>query len=211
MTADEPRYLADEDLLDRVRETGEPAVRVSEVSSVTVVMGRASDPAVELNLAACEADGVPVLRRRGGGCSVVLDPGNLIVSVVLPLPGLTGIRPAFNALTQWLIDGLDRIGVPGVEHDGISDLVRHERKVSGSCVYRAKGLFYYSATLLVDPDLAAVSRYLAHPPREPEYRRGRPHDLFMGRLSLPDGGGPAEFGQALRGVLTVDSLPAINP
>ena len=29
-------------------------------------------------------DGVPVLRRRGGGCAVLLDPGNLVVAAALP-------------------------------------------------------------------------------------------------------------------------------
>jgi lipoate-protein ligase A len=51
----------------------------------------------------------------------------------------------------------------------------------------------YSATLLVDPDLDLVERYLAHPPREPEYRRGRPHRDFMGRLGGLDTTPPGEI------------------
>ena len=32
------------------------------------------------------------------------------------------------------------------------------------------------------PDLRLIDRYLNHPPREPDYRRGRTHAAFMGGL-----------------------------
>ena len=57
-----------------------------------------------------------------------------------------------------------------------------ERKIGGSCIWRTRGLLYYSTTLLVDPDLDLCERYLPHPPREPAYRAGRPHRAFMGSL-----------------------------
>lgn len=112
----------------------------------------------------------------------MIDPGNVIVSVTEALEGLSGFRAAFRRRTEWLIEGLTHAGVPGVRWDGISDLVLEDRKVSGSCVFRSLGLVFYTATLLVEPDLDLVDRYLAHPPREPEYRRGRSHRAFMGRL-----------------------------
>ncbi len=115
---------------------------------------------------------------------MVLDPGNLIVSVTLPLPGLTGISRAYDDLTRWMIDGLELAGVKDVERAGTSDLSLEGKKVGGSCIYRAPGLLFYSTTLLVDPNLKLVERYLRHPPREPEYRRGRSHREFM--LSLTE-------------------------
>ena len=70
---------------------------------------------------------------------------------------------------------------------GVSDLVigaagARDRKIGGACIYRTRGLLYYSTTLLVGPDLDLVERYLPHPPREPEYREGRGHREFMGSL-----------------------------
>ncbi len=188
-------YEHDDELIAATRD-GRQGIRVRRPRSVSVVLGRGSRIAVELDLAAVVADRVPVQRRRGGGCAVVLDPGNLIVSVGWPLPGLSGIKSSFARLSAWLIAALAAIGIPGVEQMGVSDLVLGRRKIGGSCIYRARDLLYYSATLLIDPDPQLAERYLKHPPREPEYRRGRSHRDFMGSL--------AEFGDlpAIRASLT---------
>ena len=90
---------------------------------------------------------------------------------------------------------LAEMGIAGVEHRGISDLAFGDRKVGGTYLYRAKGLVYFSASLLVAHDLEGVERYLRHPPREPDWRRGRPHRDFMspGLGALQGGAGAAEF------------------
>lgn len=169
----------DEEIISRARRDQISRARVYEWTDVAVVIGRGGRQEQELNTAAIAADGIPLYQRPGGGCSVVLDPGNLIISIALPLPGLGGIKSTFAALSQWVIEVLTRCGVPGVTRQGISDLVLEDRKIGGSCIYRTRGLLYYSTTLLVDHDPALVGRYLKHPPREPDYRRGRSHDKFM--------------------------------
>jgi len=179
-----PPYTYDDDLIETTRSDRKTRVRAYRLNDTAVVIGSGSKPSLEVNLEACEADGVPVLRRRGGGCSVVLDPGNVIVSVAA-----TGIpfghhRRHFDELTAWLIGGLARIGVTGVNQAGICDLAIGDNKVAGACLHRSRDLLFYTASLLVGPDLARVSRYLRHPPREPDYRRGRPHDEFMGSLAI---------------------------
>jgi len=113
---------------------------------------------------------------------VVLDTGNVIVSCVLPLSGLGGTSRAFNTLSTWLIDALKHVGIPNIRQEGISDLALGNRKIGGACIYRTKGLLYYSTTLLFQPDLDLVERYLKYPPREPRYRTGRSHSAFMGSL-----------------------------
>jgi len=198
-------YPYDDDLIEATRRDGRSRVRVYTLADPIVVLGRGSDPDVELNVDAVRADGVPVYKRRGGGCSVVIDPGNVIVSASEALEGLAGFREAFRRRTEWLIEGLAASGVPGVRWDGISDLVLDDRKISGSCVYRSPGLVFYTATLLVEPNLDLVERYLAHPPREPEYRRGRDHRSFMGRIAI-DGLTVEELRRRL-----VDALTTTEP
>ena len=176
-------YTYDDDLIEAVRRDRRTRVRVYRLTETVVVLGSGSQADLELYLDACEADDVPILRRRGGGCAVVLDPGNVIVSVVA-----TGIpfgrhRQHFGALTEWLIGGLERIGMPGVSQAGVCDLALGGKKVGGACLRRSRDLLYYTASLLIDPDLKNVARYLKHPPREPEYRRGRSHGDFMGSLA----------------------------
>jgi lipoate-protein ligase A len=174
-------YHRDDALLSR---TGDgPRAEVYRCQEVAVVLGRGSRAEIETDLAAVAADRVPLLRRRGGGCAVVLDPGNLVVSVALAWPGLGAVRAAYDAITAWLIEGLAAAGVAGVERRGSSDLALGERKIGGACMHRSRDLVYYSTTLLHSPDLDRIERYLPHPPREPDYRRGRAHRAFLGALA----------------------------
>jgi lipoate-protein ligase A len=184
-------YSLDDEMINRTREDQTPRVRVYEPPGVSVVIGRGGKQELELDRDNIAADGVILYKRPGGGCSVVLDPGNLIISIALPLGGIGGIKTAFAAISDWLITALTVCDVPGVTQRGISDLAIGDRKIGGSCIYRTRGLVYYSTTLLVDPDLDLVERYLIHPPREPDYRAGRSHRKFMGSLKslgLPPGG-----------------------
>ncbi len=207
------RYSLDDALIADTRAAGEPRVAAYVYPGTAVVLGRGGKPEVELNLDAVRAGGVPVLRRDGGGCAVVLDPGNVIASVALPLPGLGGFKKAFAAISDALITALAEIGVPGVRQRGISDLAQGDRKVGGSCIYRARGLLYYSTTLLASPDIALAQRYLSHPPREPGYRRGRAHGDFMGRLRRESGVAlsPEELAAELHAHLRPDAIRVSVP
>ena len=176
-------YDYDEDLLARACQSTTPLVKVYRWQGTAVVIGRGGHQDLELHADAIARDGLPLYKRPGGGCAVVLDPGNLIVSVGWPLPGLGGIKSAFARISDWLIASLAECGVPEVRRRGVSDLAVGEKKIGGSCIWRTRDLLYYSTTLLVDPDLDLVERYLRHPPREPDYRQGRPHRDFMGSLA----------------------------
>ncbi|MCA9521560.1 MAG: hypothetical protein KC609_11330 [Myxococcales bacterium] len=200
-------YPYDEAQIAETRETARPTLRIYRFPETAIVLGRASKPEVELSLTECAADHaaarVALYRRRGGGCSVVLDPGNLVVSVGLPVPGLAATRETFDRITAWLVEALRGCGIDRVESDGVSDLVCGDRKFGGSCLYRTHNLLFYSLSLLVEPRLELIERYLRHPPREPEYRRGRPHREFVLALGEQLGEGAlerleGELGAALR-------------
>jgi lipoate-protein ligase A len=200
-------YDFDRELIEATRADRRPRFRVYPFEEVVVVLGRGSAPEVELNTGILRAHEVPVLRRPGGGCAVVLDPGNVIVSVVLPTEDFRDNKRWFDALTRWLIEGLRRIGIDGVYHDGVSDLVLDDRKIAGSCIHRRKDSLYYSAALLVQPDIEQVGHYLRHPPREPDYRRGRSHADFMASLGeFPVAVDVRTFARALEGALRLEDL-----
>ena len=198
-------YEPEESLLRAFRAEGRPRLQLHRPDVTAVVLGRGSRPDTELHLDACVQDSLPLLRRRGGGCAVVLDPGTLIVAVALPAPGLR-LERYFASLSQWLVDGLERAGVPGVTRQDVSDLCLGDRKIAGACMVRSKGLLYYSVSLLVDPDISLMTRYLKHPPREPAYRRGRPHAEFVTTLGRHAHITPEELARRLQHVLTVPSL-----
>lgn len=177
-------YPFDDELLESVTATQRPHTRLYTVDQTIVVLGRGSKVELELNADTCVADAVPIYRRRGGGCSVVIDVGNIIVSYATPMTGIGDNSRYLQVLSDWMITGLAQIGFSNVHRDGICDLVYNDKKISGACLYRTRDLLYYSATLLITPDLPKLSRYLRHPPREPSYRNGRNHDSFVGALGL---------------------------
>ena len=172
-------YACDRDLLAKVKETREPGFSVYPFAFPAVVAGRGSDLEKEIRVSLCRDDNIPVFRRKGGGCAVFLDTGTLIVSMALPAEGFAGIQVLFNFCNNLVIKGCASMGLTGICQDGVSDLVLKNRKVGGSSFYRSKGLAYYTASLLLSTDLDAMDRYLKHPPREPAYRKNRPHKDFV--------------------------------
>lgn len=185
-------YTADRALIAAFEATGHAQIEVVRPERTLVVLGRGSRPEVELDLEACREDGVPIVRRMGGGAAVVLDPGGLTIAVVLPVPGFKDSLRWFRTISEPLIQALEALGAPGVTIEGVSDLALGDRKMAGACLYRSRGLLYYSAFLLVEPAAELMERYLRHPPREPAYRRGRPHRDFVGALALALGPGRLE-------------------
>lgn len=202
-------YALDTDLMAAVRRSQQSHLRIYIPHVTAVVLGWGSKPGVELHLDACIQDRIPVLRRRGGGCAVVIDPGNVILSAALPQGGISGSRKYFSRFSDWIIEGLRKVGLSEVRPDGISDLVIGDRKIAGASLYRSADVLYYSASLLVDPDINLIERYLKHPPREPEYRRGRPHrDFICGLKSLVSSWDAQMLAQELRGALGIGDLLA---
>jgi lipoate---protein ligase len=171
----------DEDLLAHVEAGAPHGLRTWEPASVSVVLGRGNSREREVRERACEEDAVPVLRRLGGGGAVVLAPGCLVVSVAKV------VEREFDA--SYLLKAAALLGscleaVTGLAPvlRGTGDLCLGDRKVLGSSLYRRRRLLFYQASLLVCADLSLFDRYLKHPSREPEYRRGRSHGDFVMNL-----------------------------
>src|SRR5947209_8847007 len=74
----------DEALLDAAESgSGGEVLRFWESPEYFVVVGYANKVATEVNVAACEARGIPILRRCSGGGTVVQGPGCLNYALVL--------------------------------------------------------------------------------------------------------------------------------
>jgi lipoate-protein ligase A len=176
----------DEALLLAAEESGAGEVlRLWELPALAVVVGSGGSVEIDVNVAACAADGVPVLRRASGGGTVLLGPRCLCYSLVLSCeaePGLSDIR----ASNRYVLGRVGRAlcGVmPDAGVEGTSDLATRGRKFSGNAQQRKRRHFLHHGTLLCGFDLALVGRYLNAPERQPEYRRDRTHDEFV--MNLP--------------------------
>jgi len=176
----------------------------------TVVLGSSSHAAREVDLDACRAGGIDVLRRPSGGLTVVLGPGCVMWTVVAAWRGPPAIEAIHAALLQPLVDALSAAG-RAVVRRGSSDLAVESgglfRKFSGNALRVRRGAVLYHGTLLDDFDLTLVSRVLRHPPREPDYRAGRSHGDFLTNLGL----GRGAIEAAMRRAFAVDEVRSAWP
>ncbi len=180
---DEALLLAAED------GTGGEVLRLWEQPHYAVVVGAGGSVEIDVDRAACAADGVPVVRRASGGGTVVIGPGCLCASVVLRTdrPGLDTI-PGATAFVMGKLRAAVRTVAPGVEIAGTGDLAVAGRKVCGSAQQRKRAHVLHHASLLCGLDPARVARYLRPPEREPAYRAGRDHAAFLTTLPIDPAG-----------------------
>lgn len=186
----EEQLALDEALLEEAHEgrLAAPVVRTWVAGEPTVVVGSSSRIDDEVDRAACRQLGCRILRRPSGGLTVVLGPGCLMWSVVVPLAGpAPAIERIHAAVLDPLAAALSATGRPVVRR-GSSDLALvtadGDRKVSGNALRVRRGGVLYHGTLLDAFDLELVGRMLRHPPREPAYRGGRSHGSFLANLAL---------------------------
>lgn len=156
--------------------------RIYEPQEPSIVLGAGRKAEADVFVERAQADGVPILRRRGGGGTVVLSPGQLVLALVREVASPFHNREYFRAINNWFRLAVERFGMAGIEDRGISDLAIRELKILGTSLYRGRRLLFYQASLLLDSDLELFDRYLRFPSRVPDYRRGRGHSEFCTTL-----------------------------
>lgn len=206
----------DEALLDCFEEHGgEGVLRFWEPENYFVVVGYGNHVATEVNVAACEAGGIPILRRCSGGGTVLQGPGCLNYSLVLkieengPLASITAANRFIMERNREAVESEGRRKKEEgriqkaearsqrpearVEVRGHTDLTldtRHSTldtllKFSGNAQRRRKHFLLFHGTFLLRFDLALIDRFLRMPSKEPDYRLGRSHKDFLTNLDLP--------------------------
>jgi lipoate---protein ligase len=171
-----------EDLLESYEKTGVPAWRLYEPREVSVVLGAGRRGKGDTVDAALADAGVPLLSRKGGGGTVVLSPGMVVLAVVTQVDSPYRNREYALEINGWIREALASLGVHGIEDRGISDLALGDVKIVGTSVFRRRLILFYQASILVSNDLALFARYLAYPSTVPDYRAGRSHDAFCTSL-----------------------------
>lgn len=178
----------DEALLEaaEIGETADEVLRLWELPTPAVIIGRSSKIAEEVDLPLAESLQIPVLRRASGGAAIVAGPGCLLYSVVLRYAGREHLR-LLDEVHRHVLGILCTALAPlvnGIEHRGTSDLALHNRKFSGNSLRCKRDHLLYHGTFLYNYDLALIPRLLKTPPRQPEYRENRPHTDFITNLPI---------------------------
>jgi lipoate-protein ligase A len=173
----------DEDLLEQVRSGTSWTYRSWEPDQILVVLGRGNQTNLEVYEDRCQADHVPIIRRRGGGGAVVLSPGVLVISLVKQVKQHFSFKEYFQQINALIIISLQTLEIWNLSQQGHSDICIRDRKILGASMYRSKDLLFYSASLMVSNSLDLIDWYLKYPSKEPEYRRGRSHQDFLTTIS----------------------------
>lgn len=155
-------------------------------TEAVVVLGRSNKRATEANRERCEADGVAILKRLGGGGTVILHEQCLVVSCGIWVKDYYKNDLYFRKLNQAVID-VFQTQLPGSDFKqrGYSDIVLGDKKLVGTSLFRSRNYLLYQASILVDTRVDLMEAYLRHPSHEPEYRKSRSHrDFVMGLSEL---------------------------
>jgi lipoate-protein ligase A len=171
----------DEALLMDAEAGGPALLRVWSWPYWAVVLGAGGKLADDVDEEACRADGVPLARRSSGGGTVVLGPGCLLFSMVLPYewhPALRDVNASYRHILGEMAAALADLA-PDISQAGTSDLASAGRKFSGNSQQRKRTHCLHHGTLLYAFELGGIARYLKQPARRPAYRLDRAHDAFL--------------------------------
>jgi lipoate-protein ligase A len=177
----------DEALLDACeeQERGE-LLRFWEPQVYFVVLGYSNHVAIEVNGAACQRENVGIYRRCSGGGTVLQGPGCLNYSLILKMDGndaLQNIAAANHHIMGRQREALSALLGRPVRLQGHTDLSLGELKFSGNAQRRKRHALIFHGTFLLHFDLSLMEKFLPMPSRQPDYREGRPHRLFL--MNLP--------------------------
>jgi lipoate---protein ligase len=179
----------DEALLEQCENSGEEGVlRVWEPADYFVVVGYSNKVLSEVNVSACKAKGIPVLRRFSGGGAVLQGPGSLNYSLVLRNEHLgipVDLTESYRYVLSRHLSLCANHGAAAVQIQGVSDLALHGRKFSGNAQHRKRLCSLFHGTLLLHFDISLIETCLLMPSKPPAYRHGRSHKAFLCNLSMP--------------------------
>ncbi len=159
------------------------AWKIWKPEQLLIVLGQSNKAERSLFVDRVIEDQIPVYQRPSGGETVILSQKTLIISVRLLSERLENPQVYFKRINTLIIAALEGLGVKEVHYKGISDISIGEKKILGSSIYRKKKLVFYHAVLNIAEDIELISRYLQHPPKEPDYRKGRDHKDFVTSLA----------------------------
>ena len=179
----------DEALLDWCENgKGDEVLRFWEPREYFVVVGYANKIINEVNVAACEKQGIPILRRCSGGGTVLQGPGCLNYTLILHASDDGPLRN-ISATNQFIMRrnraALENLLKKTVEVCGHTDLVIGGRKFSGNSQHRRKNFLLFHGTFLLDFNLLLIGELLQMPSKQPDYRQGRKHGEFLANLKIP--------------------------
>ncbi|PYJ97814.1 MAG: lipoate--protein ligase family protein [Verrucomicrobia bacterium] len=220
----------DEALLDWCDAGDGPEVlRFWEPQQHFVAVGYSNRVAREVNVAACQELGIPILRRCSGGGTVLQGPGCLNYSLILRMDSDLALQTVTStnrfvmernrAALEPLLTRSSRLKEAlssnfqlstfnfQLSVRGHTDLAIGDRKFSGNAQRRRRRAVLFHGSFLLDFDLALIERVLRMPSKQPDYRRSRSHGEFLMNWNVSAKEVKAALRQAWRAIGELKGFP----
>ena len=177
-TRDPAHQIKQKSYLDTITK-GEVSTDLWLASEPVIVLGRTSDEARDVAPKARE-DGVTIVRRPGGGGTVLLDDGVLVFDVAAHTRRWYPVEVWFRGCNRLVLKALASLGVEAEMDMKWFDLRCEGRKFGGVSLFTRGSRTLYGTSLIIREDtINHIANYLQEPERQPEYRRLRKHRDFL--------------------------------
>jgi lipoate-protein ligase A len=164
-----------------LRTSKENWVIINQGSPKAIVMGISAKPEEVVDLELARRDQIPLIQRFSGGGTVIVDENTLFISFIFQKE-MHDFELFPTAILNWAGDLVHRsLDLPNFLIQE-SDFALNNKKIGGNAQYIKKDRFLHHTSFLWDFHPKNMS-YLLHPPKEPAYRKGRPHTDFLTTLS----------------------------
>ena len=182
--------------------------RANDLVPDTILFWRPNKPAVyvgyhqlvnvDINVEACKAAGVPIIRRILGGGTGYCDSDQIIYNVIFKedAAGLPyGPKGVYIHVLGGVIEALKTLGIKDVLLDEERfSVYANEKKISGSGQLSSGGVVNSSGSFLVDFDCSEMSKYLKDPVKNLKKGVMRPEDGLIwlrreiGKINVEEAG-----------------------
>jgi lipoate---protein ligase len=187
----ELNLACDEALLDGCEAgEGQETLRFWEADRPFLVLGHGNRVRAEVDVAACGALGVPILRRCSGGGTILQGPGCLNYALILRIDSASELQNVTRTnafVMEQHRSALASLLPEPVSVQGVTDLTVGGRKVSGNAQRRRRRFLLFHGIFLLGLDLDLLEQVLPIPRRQPAYRSNRPHREFLRTLPTAAG------------------------
>ena len=144
-----------------------------------IVLGRSCIEENDVKLSAYQ-NGVPIVRRCGGGGTVLIDNGVIIIDIVFSNNNDKSIKQYFHISNMFIVNSLKRMGINALYEEDNYDLVINNKKFGGVTIYKRKDKILYGASILIEEEtISIINKYLYNSKKQPTYRRNRDHNDFL--------------------------------
>jgi lipoate-protein ligase A len=148
-----------------------------------VCIGRHQELAREVDLEACRAQHLPVMRREVGGGAVFLDEGQVFFQLVWqPKQVPAQIQEAFEYFSRGPVDCYQRLGVSGAQFHPVNDLQVSGRKIGGLGAASIGGGFVFVGSIIMSFNARAAASVLRIPDEKMRDKVAQTIDAYVSSL-----------------------------